>query len=141
MPRQIDKHSALIFTMMLLSAAEGEMADAESNTIGRIVRDLPVFREFDFEQLPVVWRQCSELLYELLRQDDGADLACKMIAQALDHRSREIAYLLAFEVAAADRSLAAEERNLLELLRQHLEIDRLVAAAIERTTYIRHAVV
>jgi tellurite resistance protein len=141
MPHQIDKHSALIFTMMLVSAAEGEMVDAESNTIGRIVRDLPVFREFDFEQLPVVWRQCSELLYGLLRQDDGADLACKMIAEALDDRSREIAYLLAFEVAAADRSLAAEERNLLELLRQHLEIDRLVAAAIERTTYIRHAVV
>ena len=48
--------------------------------------------------------------------------------------------LLAFEVAAADRSLAAEERNLLEL-RQHLEIDRLLAAAIERTTFIRHAIV
>jgi uncharacterized tellurite resistance protein B-like protein len=141
MPRQIDKHSALIFTMMLISAAEGEMADAESDTIGRIVRDLPIFRDFDFEQLPVVWRQCSELLYELLGQDDGADVACKTIAEALDHGSRELAYLLAFEVAAADRSLAAEERNLLELLRQHLEIDRLVAAAIERTTFIRHAVV
>ena len=139
MPRQIDKHSALIFTMMLISAAEGEMADAESDTIGRIVRDLPIFRDFDFEQLPVVWRQCSELLYELLRRDDGADVACRTIADALDHRARELAYLLAFEVAAADRSLAAEERNLLELLRQHLEIDRLVAAAIERTTFIRHA--
>ena len=139
MPRQIDKHSALIFTMMLISAAEGEMADAESDTIGRIVRDLPIFRDFDFEQLPFLWRQCSELLYELLRQYDGADVACKTIAEALDHRSRELAYLLAFEVAAADRSLAAEERNLLELLRQHLEIDRLVAAAIERTTFIRHA--
>lgn len=140
MPRQIDKHSALIFTMMLLSAAEGEMADAESDTIGRIVRDLPIFRDFDFEQLPVVWRRCSELLYELLRQDDGADLACKMIAEALDPRSRELAYLLAFEVAAADRSLAAEERNLLQLLRRYLEIDRLVVAAIERTMSIRHAV-
>jgi len=88
----------------------------------------------------VVWRQCSELLYELLAQDDGADMACKMIADALQPRLREIAYLLAFEVAAADRSLAAEERNLLEVLREHLDIDRLVAAAIERTTYIRHAV-
>jgi hypothetical protein len=127
--------------MMLISAAEGDMADAESDTIGRIVRDLPVFRDFDFEQLPAVWRQCSELLYKLLRQDDGADVACKMIAEALHQRLREIAYLLAFEVAAADRSLAAEERNLLEVLREYLDIDRLVAAAIERTTYIRHAVV
>jgi len=108
MQRPIDKHHALIFTMMLLSAAEGDMADAESTTIGRIVRDLPVFRDFDSEQLPVVWRQCSELLYELLAQDDGADTACKMIADALQPRLREIAYLLAFEVAAADRSLAAE---------------------------------
>lgn len=140
MQRPIDKHSALIFTMMLLSAAEGDMADAESTTIGRLVRDLPVFRDFDAEQLPVVWRQCSELLYDLLAKDDGADMACKIIAEALPPRHREIAYLLAFEVAAADRSLAAEERNLLEVLREHLEVDRLVAAAIERTTYIRHAV-
>jgi tellurite resistance protein len=141
MQRPIDPHTALIFTMILTSAAEGHMADAESTTIGRMVRDLPVFRDFDQDRLPEVWRQSSELLYDLLRQDDGADRACEMIAEALPQKLRETAYLLAFEVAAADHALAAEERNLLEVLRQRLAIDRLTAAAIERTTYVRHAAV
>ena len=35
-----------------------------------------------------------------------------MIAEALPQTLRETAYLLAFEVAAADRALADEERNL-----------------------------
>jgi tellurite resistance protein len=52
---------------------------------------------------------------------------------------RETAYTVACDVAAADGSLAEEEANLLELLRGRLSIDRLVAAAIERATYARHA--
>jgi tellurite resistance protein len=140
MQRPIDPHTALIFTMILISAAEGDMAEAESATIGKIVRDLPVFHGFDHDRLPEVWRQCSELLYDLLRRDDGADAACEMIAEALPQKLRETAYLLAFEVAAADRSLAAEERNLLEVLRERLTVDRLTAAAIERTTFVRYAV-
>jgi tellurite resistance protein len=140
MQRPLDQHSALVFTMMLISAAEGDMVDTESDSIGRIVRDLPVFHDFDVERLPEVWRQCSQLLYDLLRQDDGADVACEMIAEGLDQKLRETAYLLAFEVAAADRSIAPEERNLLEILRQRLNVDRLAAAAIEHATYVRHAV-
>ena len=141
MRRLLDQHTALIFTMMLISAAEGDMADSESDTIGRIVRDLPAFQDFDAERLPEVWRECSQLLYDLLRQDDGADVACEMIAEGLHQTLRETAYLLGFEVAAADGSLASEERNLLEILRERLNIDRLTAAAIEHTTYVRHAVV
>ena len=141
MQRPLDRHTALIFTMMLISAAEGDMADAESDTIGRIVRDLPVFHDFDAERLPEVWNQCSQLLYDLLRQDDGAEAACRMIAEGLHPKLRETAYLIAFEVAAADRSLAPEERNLLEILRGRLNVDRLAAAAIEHATYVRHAVV
>ena len=37
MQRPIDRHTALIFTMVLVSAAEGEMTDAELETIGRQV--------------------------------------------------------------------------------------------------------
>jgi tellurite resistance protein len=52
---------------------------------------------------------------------------------------RETAYAVACDVAAADGTLAEEEANLLELLRRRLRVDRLVAAAIERATYARHA--
>jgi tellurite resistance protein len=133
--RPIDHHSALIFTMVLVSAAEGDMTDAELETIGRQVRYLPVFREFDHDRLTTVGRSCADLL----RREDGLDLACDMIAEALSPRLRETAYAVACDVAAADGTVAEEEANILELLRRRLSIDRLVAAAIERATYARQA--
>jgi len=135
MQRPIDHHTALIFTMVLISAAEGVMTDPELETIGRQVRYLPVFRDFDKERLPAVGRDCAELL----RQDDGLELACEMIGEALPPRLRETAYALACDVAAADGALAEEEVNLLDMLRRCLHLDRLVAAAIERAAYARHA--
>lgn len=135
MQRPIERHTALIFTMVLISAAEGVMTDAELGTIGRQVRYLPVFRDYDHDRLPEVGRQCAELL----RREDGLDLACGMIAEALPQPLRETAYALACEVAAADGALAGEELSLLKLLRRRLEVDQLVAAAIERAAYVRHA--
>jgi tellurite resistance protein len=132
--RPINHHTALIFTMVLVSAAEGVMTDAELETIGRQVRYLPVFRNFDHDELPTVGRRCAELL----RKEDGLDLACDMIVEALSPRLRETAYAVACDVAAADGTLAEEEANLLEFLRRRLGIDRLVAAAIERATQVRH---
>jgi tellurite resistance protein len=134
MQRPIDHHTALIFTMVLISAAEGVMTDAELEAIGRQVRYLPVFRGFDHDRLTTVGRNCAELL----RREDGLDLACDMIAEALSQPLRETAYALACDVAAADGDLADEELNLLELLRRRLKVDRLVAAAIERATHARH---
>jgi tellurite resistance protein len=137
MQRPIDQHTALIFTMVLISAAEGEMTDAELETIGRQVRYLPVFQGFDHQRLTDVGRDCAELL----REEEGLDLACDMIAEALPQRLRETAYALACDVAAADGSLATAELEVLSLLRRRLNVDRLVAAAIERATYARHAIV
>ena len=137
MQRPIDQHTALIFTMMLVAAAEGEMTDAEIETIGRQVRYLPVFRDFDHQRLTDVGEDCAELL----RDEDGLAVACEMIAEALPQPLRETAYALACDVAAADGTLASAELEVLGLLRRRLNVDRLVAAAIERATYARHAIV
>jgi tellurite resistance protein len=137
MQRPIDQHAALIFTMMLVSAAEGVMTDAELDMIGRQVRYLPVFREFDHQRLTEVGRDCADLL----RRDDGLDIAIEMIAEALPQPLRETAYALACDVAAADGTLDTAELEVLALLRRRLNVDRLVAAAIERATYARHAIV
>lgn len=134
MERPIDPQTALVFTMVLVSAAEGVMTDAELETIGRMVRHLPVFRGFDEERLPSVGRDCAELL----KDEDGLELAFDMISEALPAPLRETAYALACDVAAADGTLADEERRLLDLIRSRLGIDRLVAAALERSTYARH---
>lgn len=124
----IGHQDALIYTMVLLSAADGDMTDSELHLMTEIVRHLPVFKGFDVNRLPEVAQNCASLLTE----DDGLDQAIGMIAKALNPSLRETAYALACDVAAADGSVGQEESRLLEMLRHGLSIGRLVAAAIER---------
>src|SRR5690606_1844469 len=47
----IDRHSALIYTMVLVSAAEGRMTDAELAMMSTLVQTLPIFTDFDIDRL------------------------------------------------------------------------------------------
>lgn len=134
MHKELDHHSALIQTMVLVSAAEGRMSDRELAVMGRVVRHLPVFADFDADRIIEVGNACAELL----TQDDGLDVALERIGRALSAPLRETAYALACDVAAADGDPAEAELRMLELIRHRLHIDRLVAAAIERGAQARH---
>ena len=133
----ISKHAALVYAMVITSAADQDMTDAELQMMGDIVRHLPAFRDFDAEQLPKVAADCAELL----SVEDGLDTALIQIRDALPEPLRETAYALAIEIAAADLYAAQEELRVLELLRYRLEIDRLAAAAIERSAKARFSTV
>lgn len=136
MDKQLDHHAALIYTMVLVSASEGRMSDRELAVMGRLVRHLPVFADFDPERIIEVGGACADLL----ERDDGLDLAFEQIGNALPAPLRETAYALAVEVAAADGRPAEAELRMLELIRHRLHVDRLVAAAIERGAQARHRV-
>ena len=58
----MDHHSALIYTMVLISAADSDMTDAELRTIGDIVQHLPVFEGFDPDKLVETAAACAEVL-------------------------------------------------------------------------------
>jgi tellurite resistance protein len=129
-------HDALISTMVLISAAEGEMTDAELSIMGRMVRYLPVFEDFDQNRLIDSTQSCADLL----KEEDGLEKILTRIRESLPDGLRETGYALACTVAIADGRIAREEDRMLELLRDRLGIDRLVAAAIERTVgavYVR----
>ena len=130
----ISPHAALIHTMVLVAAADQNMTDAETSTIGDIMRNLPVFHGYDFEQLAVDARACVELL----RDSDGLDRILRQIRNALPAKLHETAYALACDVAAADGNVTQEEARLLEMIRHELSIERLAAAAIERAARARH---
>ncbi len=132
----INKHAALIYTMVITSAADQEMTDAELQTIGDVVRHLPAFRGFDEETLPKIAIQCAEML----SGEDGLDAVLDQVQAALPESLRETAYALAVEVAAVDLHAAQEELRILEMLRYRLEIDRLTAAAIERGARARYQI-
>lgn len=124
----LDHHSALIYTMVLASAAGDGVTDAELRTIGDIVTHLPIFADFDNKQLPKTLSACSDLL----QKENGLDQALKDIKTALPPRLRETAYALACDVVASDGEASQEELRFLELLRDRLPIERLIGAAIER---------
>jgi tellurite resistance protein len=129
----INHQTALIYTMVLVSAADRNMSDAELRIIGDNVRDLPVFADYDRDRLTKQLDECAKLL----SHDNGLDEAFAQIKAALPSKLRETAYALACDIAAADGEASQEELRVLELLRHHLHIDRLVAVAIERGTRAR----
>jgi uncharacterized tellurite resistance protein B-like protein len=124
----IDHHAALIQTMFLVAAADDEMTDAEIHMIGEIVSYLPVFRNYDKDRLEATLAESAELL----GRDDGLERGLQSIKEALPQKLRETAYALSCDVVAADGEATQEELRILELLRHRLNIDRLVASAIER---------
>lgn len=124
----LDPQGALICTMVIVSAADRDMTDSELAMIGDIVGHLPVFRSFKRDKLQGVLDDCINLL----GRDNGLDEAFAAIKKALPAKLRETAYAVACDVAAADGEASQEELRVLELMRDRLEIDRLIAAGIER---------
>ena len=128
---------ALICAMVLMSAADRQMSDAELAMMSRLVQELPVFSDFHPQEIEAVTETCLSLL----EQADGLDRACILIRDALPPRLRETAYLLACEVAAADGDATQEELRFLQDFRINMDIDRLVAGAIERAAKARYQIV
>ncbi|WP_337997337.1 tellurite resistance TerB family protein [Oleispirillum naphthae] len=124
----ITHHAALIYTMVLVSASDRQMTDAELKVMGTSVKSLPVFRGFDSAGLTRIAEDCAALL----DQEEGLARALDLIRAALPVKLRETAYALACDVAVADGHVEQEELRMLELVRHRLDVDRLTAAAIER---------
>ena len=124
----LDHHRALIYTMVIVSAADSELPDAELRIIGDIVRDLPVFRDFDEGELPRILNDCTELM----SREDGLEETLKAIKAGLPVKLRETAYAIACDLVASDGEASQEELRIIELIRHRLNLERLIAAAIER---------
>lgn len=131
----LSPHDALIWTMVLVSAADQDMTPVELRTMSQIVAQLPVFEDFDKDEVAHIANGCAKLLANA----DGLELALGDIAGALGPRLSETAYALACDIAAADGRAGQEEMRMLELLRHRLDVDRLTAAAIERGARARWA--
>jgi tellurite resistance protein len=121
-------HRALIYTMVIVSAADSELPEAELRIIADIVGDLPVFRDFDQGELPKALNDCTELI----SRENGLEETLKAIKAALPSKLRETAYAIACDLVASDGEASQEELRVLELIRYRLSLEPLVAAAIER---------
>jgi tellurite resistance protein len=131
----IDTHAALIYIMVMVSAADSDMADAELRIIGDIVNHLPIFADYDKKRVTQDLRACAVML----GRDAGLEEALKTVKATVPAKLRETAYAIACDVAAAGGDVSQEALRLLELLRHRLGIDRLVGVAIERGARARFA--
>ena len=133
----LDAHEALVCTMVLVAAADGRISDREIGVMSGLVQTLPVFQDFSSERLKVA----TEAAIGLLEEDDGLAHAAQLIRDALAPRLRETAYTLACEVVAAERSATQTLLRMVDFVKTELELDPLIAAAIERGTRARYRLV
>ncbi|WP_373087783.1 tellurite resistance TerB family protein [Sneathiella sp.] len=129
----LNLHTALISTMVIVSAADREMTDRELFTIGEIVRTLPVFSDYDEDHLPGDATTCVDML----NGDQALEEIVSKIRAVLPKKLYDTAYALACDIAVSDGQLSQEELRMLEMLRHGLDVDRLTAAAIERGAAVR----
>lgn len=135
MSQTISHHTALVYVMVTMSAVDARMSDDELKRIGTIVRNLPVFADFNEDRLLDTARECAAIL----DNDEGLTTILGLAKEGLPPGLYETAYAVAVEVAAADLDVKEEEARFLQLLRQTLNLDRLVTVAIERSARARHA--
>lgn len=136
-PVRLSAQEALVGAMVVMSAYDGHMTDAELATMSRLVKELPVFSDFHVSGIETV----TEIVLNLLGDTDGLDEVVALIRDALPQRLRETAYLLACEIVAADGDATQDELRFLQDFRIGLDIDRLVAGAIERAAKARYQVI
>jgi tellurite resistance protein len=130
----LNPQSALIYVMVVVSASDARMSDAELHTIGDIVRSLRAFEGFDENKIIPVASECGAILQER----EGLSAVLGLVKEALSPHLRETAYALALEIALADAPVLPEENRVLQRLKTELNVDRLVAAALERAAIVRH---
>jgi tellurite resistance protein len=128
MTEPLNHHAALVYVMVTISAVDRAMTDDELHRIGEIVSNLPIFADYDDNDLVKTAEACGEIL----SADGGLQQVLRLVREALPEKLRETAYWVALEVAASDRLVRPEEIRFLEMLGDGLELDRMTTAAIER---------
>ena len=123
----LSAQDALVYLMVVTSAADTDISAIELDRIGSLADRLPVFIGYDRERLAQMASDCVDLT----RKVEDLDSIIDIVLAALPKRLHDTAYALAVEVAAVDLELEQEELRWLEMLRDRLDLDRLTTAAIE----------
>lgn len=123
---------ALIHIMVVTASSDEGISDHEISVIGNLVARSPVFEGFLPARLSLVANEAVDKTNTI-----GLDGVLNDAIAALPKRLHDTAYALAVEVAVVDVQLPQEELRLLEMVRDRLDVDRLVTAAIEASARAR----
>jgi len=126
--------ASIIQIMVTMAAVDGSMSDSELDRMSAIVKQWPVFSGFD----PSDIRSIADRSLTILQDEDGLDVLMASAKIDLPQKLFETAYAAACDVAAADGVVSQEEAQMLEMIRHGLNLDRLIAAGIERGIRARY---
>jgi hypothetical protein len=129
----LSPQEALVYTMVVAAEADHEIAEAEINVIGDLCNHLPVFQAVGRAKMTAMAMACSELLTKA----GGRAKVFAMIRKALPSQLRDTAYALACDVIAVDNRLRRDELDALEEIRAELDVDPVMARAIEQVAKVR----
>lgn len=118
---------AMIYLMVMASASDRDMSDAELGRIGDVVGLWPVFEDFNPQEIIPVAQECQAIV----QGADGLDEVLALAQGVIPKRLRDTAYAAAFEVAAADQEMRIEEARMLQRIADALGVDADMVRAIE----------
>jgi len=131
---KLTAQEAIVYLMVMASAADGAISPEELRTIGRVVRSFPLFDANDEQHLVKTAEACGKLM----ASEDGLHKVLTAAQGALPPHLGETAYAAVVDVVTADENLDMTEIRVLELIRNQLHIDDDGAAAIEHAARARH---
>ena len=135
-PADFTPEDTLLAVMIAVSATDDTIRTSELVSIERMVNHLPVFSNYRMDRL----KEVSAATFDILEEEDGLDILWDTVRRNLPERLFDTAYAVACDVAAADGTAREAELRLLADMRSELNIDRLLAAAIEAGARARHRV-
>ncbi len=124
----------LISIMIAISVSDENIRTSELVTIEQMVQHLPIFAGYDMDRI----KEVSNTLFDIFAEEEGLEIFWTMVRTSLPERLYDTAYAMACDVVAADGKAREGELRLLEDMRYELNIDRLLAAAIEAGARARH---
>jgi uncharacterized tellurite resistance protein B-like protein len=134
---RLTPQEAVIYLMVMASASDGQIKDAELRTIGRVVRSFPLFSDSDEQNLVATSEGCGRLM----SSEGGLHKVLESAAAALPRHLSETAYAAVIDVVTADENLEMTEIRVLELIRNILDVPDDGAQAIEHAARARHMTV
>ncbi|HET8728089.1 MAG TPA: tellurite resistance TerB family protein [Alphaproteobacteria bacterium] len=123
---------ALIHLMVVTASTDNGISARELAQIDGLVARTPVFAGYDRTRLTEVANQAVDAV-----NARDLDSVLDEAIEAIPQRLQDTAYALVVEVAVVDLHLPQEELRFLEMVRDRLQVDRLVTAAIEASARAR----
>ncbi len=123
---------ALVYIMVVTASSDDGISEAELAVLRHLVERSPVFEGFDLSRLENVANAAVDET-----NSNGLDGVLDLAIAALPKRLHDTAYALAVEIAIVDVQLPQVELRLLEMVRDRLDVDSLVTAAIEASARAR----